>query len=503
MKNFGWRNKLLAEKPSIVHNSSSIMKFLGAVVSFALALAPAATTAQQLYTAEANSDQITDALPGQKNTPSFNHFSGYLPVDNKEDGKKIFYWYFESESNPSTDPVVLWTNGGPGCSGLLGLFTENGPFVPDADGNINDNEFSWNKIANVLFVEQPAGVGFSYSGDKSDYKTGDDQAAVDNYELIKSFLERFPERKKNDFYISSESYGGHYMPQLAKQIVDNNDDKSINFKGFAVGNPYTNAFTNNRAQFRAYYFHGLVPAPVAMKWEAECTDSQEQHLRNLENCTKYENIMMKKMGDGINPYALDYPVCPDGSPDAKVGAQQKRMLDFSRSWKGEEGKLGLPAYDDYNPCVENYLLDYLNRDDVKSMIHAKDDVEWGSCSDIVDYEEKDMERDTAPLYNYLIDGGFGLNILVYSGDDDSVCALTGTNSWIWTLGYDVQVGEYWNDWQTDLGDGNGKQTSGYYTKFAPETKLTFATVHGAGHEVPTYRPKQALQLLENFLSGDW
>jgi hypothetical protein len=94
-------------------------------------------------------------------------FSGYLPVG---ENKHIFYAYFESENDPVTDPVVLWTNGGPGCSGLLGLFTEQGPFFPQEDGTLSPNEFSWNKVANMLFVEQPAGVGFSYSDDTSDYK---------------------------------------------------------------------------------------------------------------------------------------------------------------------------------------------------------------------------------------------------------------------------------------------------------------------------------------------
>ena len=73
-------------------------------------------------------------------------------MDDQPDGKKIFYWYIESERDPSTDPVVLWTNGGPGCSGLLGLFTENGPFVPTSDGKLVANDHSWNKIAKVATV---------------------------------------------------------------------------------------------------------------------------------------------------------------------------------------------------------------------------------------------------------------------------------------------------------------------------------------------------------------
>ena len=144
---------------------------------------------------------MIDSLPGLAVPSTFKAFSGYLPVS---DTKQIFYMYFESENAPAEDPVVMWTNGGPGCSGLLGLFTEQGPYSTLSDGVLTPNPYSWNKVANMLFVEQPAGVGFSYSDDSDDYKTGDAQAAVDNHQLILSFLERFPEVQANPFFITSE-----------------------------------------------------------------------------------------------------------------------------------------------------------------------------------------------------------------------------------------------------------------------------------------------------------
>lgn len=156
-------------------------------------------------------DRITN-LPGLDYDPGFDQYSGYLTVDEKHQ-RNLFYWYVESQNDPATDPVVLWTNGGPGCSGLLGFGIEHGPFYVDPDGELSPNPYSWNKIANMLYVEQPAGVGFSYSKVKDDYKTGDMETASDNYLLILAFFRRFPERKNNPFYIASESYGGHYMPQ--------------------------------------------------------------------------------------------------------------------------------------------------------------------------------------------------------------------------------------------------------------------------------------------------
>ena len=172
---------------------------------------PLHKTPKSIYTDEAKQDLITH-LPGLHYDPGFRQFSGYLTVD-KDHGRRIHYWYVESQGSPSDDPVVYWTNGGPGCSGLLGFGLEHGPFFYSSSGELSPNEYSWNKVANMLYVEQPAGVGFSYSDTDSDYATNDAIAAVDNYVLITEFLARFPERQANRFFIASESYGGHYMPQ--------------------------------------------------------------------------------------------------------------------------------------------------------------------------------------------------------------------------------------------------------------------------------------------------
>lgn len=76
----------------------------------------------------------------------------------------IFYWQFDSRSNPSTDPLVIWLNGGPGCSSLTGLFAENGPFTVQDDLTLLSNPYSWNNSTNLVFVDQPVGTGFSRVG---------------------------------------------------------------------------------------------------------------------------------------------------------------------------------------------------------------------------------------------------------------------------------------------------------------------------------------------------
>src|SRR5690348_1252000 len=122
-----------------------------------IALSIALSTFQQVQT---NNDQVL-YMPGINPQPNFNHYSGYLQG---RPGNHLHYWFIESQNNPSTDPVVLWLNGGPGCSSLAGLFQEHGPFRVNPDGKtLTYNNYSWNQIANVLYLESPAGVGFSYS----------------------------------------------------------------------------------------------------------------------------------------------------------------------------------------------------------------------------------------------------------------------------------------------------------------------------------------------------
>ena len=87
--------------------------------------------------------------------------AGYIDVG---DSKNLFYWMFESRNDPSTDPVLLWMSGGPGCSSQLALFGENGPYIVEDDLSLTLNPQSWNNNATVIWVDQPVGTGFSYGG---------------------------------------------------------------------------------------------------------------------------------------------------------------------------------------------------------------------------------------------------------------------------------------------------------------------------------------------------
>ena len=168
-------------------------------------------------------------------------YSGLVDIDSSDD---IFYWWFESKNAPDTDPLVLWLTGGPGCASEVALFFENGPYMFGADKKtLNGNAFSWNKKANLLYVDQPVGTGFSHAGllhAKDQYGrpvVNEDEVAENMATFLIKFIEKYPQFEGRDFFITGESYAGHYIPAISHNLIFKNKDKlKLNFKGMAIGN---------------------------------------------------------------------------------------------------------------------------------------------------------------------------------------------------------------------------------------------------------------------------
>ncbi|GJN41069.1 hypothetical protein PR202_gn00394 [Eleusine coracana subsp. coracana] len=218
-------------------------------------------------------DKVSE-LPGQPGKAVFDQYAGYVTVD-AASGKALFYYFAEAAEAP-TKPLVLWLNGGPGCSSLGGAMLEIGPFYVNQDNKtLSTNKYAWNNEANMLFLESPAGVGFSYSNRTSDYNnTGDRSTAADAYTFLINWLERFPEYKGHDFFITGESYSGHYIPQLANTILSNNkkmNTTTINLKGVAIGNAYLDDDTNTRATIEYFWTHAMISKETHQAVQEHCS----------------------------------------------------------------------------------------------------------------------------------------------------------------------------------------------------------------------------------------
>uniref|UniRef100_A0A6P3ZUL0 Carboxypeptidase n=1 Tax=Ziziphus jujuba TaxID=326968 RepID=A0A6P3ZUL0_ZIZJJ len=422
-------------------------------------------------------DRITD-LPGQPKDVWFNQYSGYVTV-NKRNGRSLFYWLVESPASrgPESRPLVLWLNGGPGCSSVAyGAAEEIGPFHIKPDGKtLYLNSYSWNNLANLLFLESPAGVGFSYTNTTSDlYTTGDQRTAEDAYIFLVNWFERFPQYKHRDFYIAGESYAGHYVPQLSELVYQRNkgiQNPVINFKGFLVGNAVTDDYHDYVGTFEYWWTHGLISDSTYRLLRVACDSGSSQHP-SLE-CMKALRAAELEQGN-IDPYSIFTRPCNDT-------ASLRRNLRGHYPWMSRA----------YDPCTERHSEVYFNLPEVQKALHANVtgiSYPWKTCSDIVGNYWADSPLSMLPIYRELI--AAGLRIYVYSGDTDAVVPVTATRYSIDALKLPTITNWYpWYD--------NGK-VGGWSQVYKG---LTFVTITGAGHEVPLHRPRQAFILFRSFLEN--
>nr|CAD2196576.1 unnamed protein product [Meloidogyne enterolobii] len=262
---------------------------------------------------EGEEEDAIVSLPGLNFELNFKHYSGFLKVSSNH---FLHYWFVTSQGNPLKDPLIFWFNGGPGCSSLDGLLSELGPYIVEEDGKtLNKNPYSWNKYASIVFIEAPAGVGYSYSSD-GNTTTNDDLTSLENYEAIKQFFARHNTFRNHSVYITGESYGGVYLPTLGARIVDGQGEFPINLKGMAIGNGYMNAKMNIDTSVRFAYGHGIIDQKVWNTLEMECCRGciDGCDLSGLgQSCGRMvEDIFEFLWHSGLNPYDL-YRDC-DPSP---------------------------------------------------------------------------------------------------------------------------------------------------------------------------------------------
>ncbi|XP_076885505.1 serine carboxypeptidase II-2-like isoform X2 [Bidens hawaiensis] len=421
-------------------------------------------------------DQVSN-LPGQNFNVDFAHYAGYVTV-NKESGRALFYWMTEATDDPSSKPLILWLNGGPGCSSIaFGMAEEVGPFHVNEDGkSVYLNPYSWNTVANLLFVDSPVGVGYSYSNTSSDITSnGDKRTAADSLQFLLKWLERFPQFKGRDFYIAGESYAGHYVPQLSQAIVIYNKANAgspINLKGYMVGNGLTDDYNDHVGLFQFMWTAGMISDQTYKKANELC--NRESFIHPSSECDKITEIASQEMGH-IDPYSIFTPPCTADS----------LTKWFLKRW--HVGQIGQT----YDPCTEQHSVVYFNLPEVQKALHVyhgNNSQEWESCSDVVEMNWKDSPISVLDVHRELISSG--LRIWIYSGDADAVIPVTSTRYSINAL--NLTTIDPWRAWYED------GQVGGWTQKYEG---LTFVTVRGAGHEVPLHKPKLALALVKSFLAG--
>jgi len=470
-----------------------------------------------------------DQVPGF-NATSFNVYSGYLTVpgpfkQNDYDSLSIHYQFHESQGSPSTDPLVTWHQGGPGGSSIdVGLYTEMGYFQLSDDGPYT-NDYAWNKVANMLYLESPAG-----SGSKAGFSTcmqaqkvvacsWNDTSQGEAYaHSLAAFQKAYPEFSKNDLYLTGESYFGQYGPNIANFIVNNSPfNNSLNLKGLALGNAcwggdansvVCNGPNSEENDVDMFWGKGLVSKKLYKQVQSTCKFPDIS-----DDCDQLLEHVHKEVGPH-NVYNI-YDNCPRQQAWLqKHGKSTRWLLNALRRKMGSAGNNGTDGDDDTTDPDAALLESAITKTggydwscggmDAASTWFTTAAVQKAMHLNAPDQSAFHYDRSgpaSITLYPELIKK---LRILIYNGDADSCVPYKGNEEWITGLesqGLLVE-NEAWRPWYTST-DGSGTP-AGYatnYTVVGGANDFNFVTIRLAGHMVPTFQPAASLAFFERFLAG--
>ena len=411
-------------------------------------------------------------------------YSGYLKAS---ENKFYHYIYIKAEDDSENTPLVLWLSAGPGCSALIGWGMGHGPYIiKEGDTNFTKNEYSWNKEANMIYLENPGEVGFSYidSIDSDDYEINDTISANENFNAIKHFFKKFPNLRNKPFYISGESYGGIYVPTLAKLIVnDTNESEKINLKGIIIGNGVVKpeADTSDSTYLDFMFFHHLISYEQRMEYLEICVNNKT----NETECNDYKDDLFDLITK-LNMYDILRKCYIPSTPS---NLKNNNFYFNYAPWAFNKLKTNK---NEGPSCIDVSALEkYLNNKTVKDNLHVKKK-EFNICNMTVLNIYNQSEEGSFDSIKYLIDNN--IRILIYSGDTDLVVPFNGNQLWIKKL--NLTLKDKWKSWKMD--DEND-YIAGYKVIY---DKLTFITIRGVGHLVTKWKPKEAFYIFRQFIKED-
>uniref|UniRef100_A0A915CZ76 Acetyl-CoA hydrolase n=1 Tax=Ditylenchus dipsaci TaxID=166011 RepID=A0A915CZ76_9BILA len=424
----------------------------------------------KFLSSSAAEDEIRD-LPGLTFDINFKHYSGYLQVSPVH---FLHYWFVESQSSPETDPLMFWFNGGPGRTSFRTC-----PYFVNEDGtSLRRNPDSWNKFANVVFLESPAGVGQSYYTDEND-TTNDEQTAKENYEAIKQFFSKFPKFRDNSFYITGESYAGIYIPTLANQIIEGQQKYAINLKGIAIGNGIMDSELNDQTLMEFAYYHGFLDEKLWNQFLKECCHGIADNCNYRNLSAKCYKIKRALEFDGINGYDV-YRPC-----ESNQKGQKRTGNSFSQRFSAITGPTDPQNVKCFNDTA---VFTYLNNKEVKQALHISPKAfEWTVCSGNLQYykQYENMYKEIKEVIEA------NVAVLLYFGDTDTACNFLMGQKFSERLGY--QLKEQKKPWTFD------GQVAGFLTQY--DKKLTYMTILGAGHMAPEWRAPEMNYAMKQFVTS--
>ncbi|PPQ84830.1 hypothetical protein CVT25_015124 [Psilocybe cyanescens] len=437
-------------------------------------------------------------------SPDSSTYSGYIDVE----ARHLFFWFFESRSDPDKDDVIFWVNGGlisfsftklwiltivcvcrcvgPGGSSAMGLFYELGPCRISGANSTTFHPESWNSNANIFFVDQPVSVGFSYA-EYGETVSTTEEAAVDIAAFVAIFFEHFSKLKGRPFHMAGESFGGRYIPLFAAEVYDQNSrlEKAgltpVNLQSIMIGDGYTDFYT----MIPSYYDMTCTATSAAPVLDIAC----KKWLK--ESCVDVFDTIgcgaATSFCDSITLNVSSLSLDPDFVLTFNKGVNP---YDITKKCDGEFAEtLCYPAFSD----IETYL----NLPEVREVLGTDPEpATFKYRSDTIGINfHRTLDQFHTSYHHVAALLDRGVRALIYNGDVDWICNHLANEKWTLELewhGHEEFSTQPLREWSVD-----GKK--------AGETRsakgLTFATIKGAGHLAPFDKPKETLELVNRWIGG--
>lgn len=397
---------------------------------------------------------------------------GYLKIEKGQ----LFYWLIRAENNPEDAPIVLWLNGGPGSSSLIGLFYENGPYRFDNNLVITSAEYSWNRNVNMLYIDQPVDVGFSVANNTTDIPHNEQDVAKEMREALSVFFEINPEMKltsKNqnrELYLFGESFAGTYIPWIATELVHYNKanpNNQFNLKGIGIGDGTVDIISTWETMPLYALNNNLI---------------SQKSFENLTNNTTPECIEQIR-GDLKVVNDQTYPkICWDILDTIKNEASTNNPYDIRIK----------KAYD------FSLLGHYLNTTKLQNFLGTTQK-KWRENDNSVFnlLYSNDIATTKWKIRELLVNE---IRVLIYNGDKDLLVNYIGTEKWLQQMTSGNEQYPAIHGWLPNPINelAIASKTIG---KIQQQGKLTYIRIENAGHLVPMNQPENAYNFFNQFIAN--
>ncbi|KAI3595070.1 carboxypeptidase s1 [Moniliophthora roreri] len=417
-------------------------------------------------------------------------YSGYVNMGEKN---SMWFWMFEARHSPETAPITLWLNGGPG------LFNENGPCTVSTDKNTTHfNPYSWNNVSNMLYLDQPFGAGFSV-GEEID---NTDDAAKFVWQTLQSFWisPTFGKFRSRQFILATESYGARFGPVFINYFNEQNklidSGELIGQKVVVSGLMINNGKHDPLIQFQTTVDFARDAPGYGPLQNASVIDSIEEAFENsckgqIGECYSLEK---SSKADGICRDAVVN--CTYGVFLPAVGTRNPDDLRVDASSTSPEDS---DDDDDEGPSTDYATFIRLPdiQDKLGVSLNGNKKGTFDQCDSSVKFrfaQSGETGRSFLPPLATLAESK--LPILIWVGDADMKANWLGVHESM------IAMEWYGNKTLRDTPFTNMTIDGEPVASYKVVDNFQFARVFGAGHALPAYQPKTALEIFAQFIKNE-